>query len=54
MASAEIPVLDIGDEAIADAVREACFGSGFFYITGHGISQAGFVKPERNMSQIGG
>ena len=39
MASAEIPVLDIEDEAIADAVREACFGSGFFYITGHGIPE---------------
>ena len=39
MASAEIPVLDIGDDAIADAVREACFGSGFFYITGHGVPE---------------
>lgn len=44
-----LPVIDIaplidGDlaarRAVAAEIREACFGTGFFYITGHGVPQA--------------
>ncbi|GLI63800.1 hypothetical protein VaNZ11_006885 [Volvox africanus] len=37
-----VPVIDLGlpEEEAATQIREACTGSGFFYVTNHGVSQS--------------
>lgn len=69
--SPEVPVIDIqplirqqaGQEAVADQIGRACRENGFFYISGHGVSeslqshleqmsQAFFALPESEKMQI--
>jgi isopenicillin N synthase-like dioxygenase len=34
-----LPIIDLSSADAPDAIREACTGVGFFYITGHGVPQ---------------
>src|SRR5690349_6830371 len=49
MAAAQVPVIDFapflagtpaGKRAVAAQIRDACEGTGFFYLAGHGVPQA--------------